>query len=208
MNRDAARVLALSALLLTWSAVSPRIPQRWNPLPHMLFGASMAILGRAPLGLRPPSLWTGLRWGTAAAAPVVGAVATSTAARVVRDGMATRDLPSRPGRWLLLRIPFGTVWSEEVAYRAVLGSAASRAFGPKTGHLVTALVFGLSHVPDARESGDPVLGTVVVTGVAGAAFSWLYRRSGSLAAPMLAHLAVNEAGAVAAVAVQRRHLGR
>jgi membrane protease YdiL (CAAX protease family) len=32
---------------------------------------------------------------------------------------------------------------------------------------------------------------------------WLYARSGSLAAPMLVHLAINEAGAVAALAVQR-----
>ena len=33
-------------------------------------------------------------------------------------------------------------------------------------------------------------------------FGWLYDRTGSLAAPMLAHLAVNEAGAVAALAVE------
>jgi membrane protease YdiL (CAAX protease family) len=34
-------------------------------------------------------------------------------------------------------------------------------------------------------------------------FGWLHARSGSLAAPMLAHLAVNEAAAVAALAVKR-----
>jgi len=43
-----------------------------------------------------------------------------------------------------------------------------------------------------------------VTGVAGWVFGWLAERSGSVLAPMLAHLAVNEAGAVAALAVQRR----
>jgi uncharacterized protein len=48
-----------------------------------------------------------------------------------------------------------------------------------------------------------VLGTVLATGAAGWAFGWLYARSGSLAAPMLAHLAINEAGAAAALAVQR-----
>jgi membrane protease YdiL (CAAX protease family) len=46
---------------------------------------------------------------------------------------------------------------------------------------------------------------VVATAAAGWAFDWLYRRSGSLLAPMLAHLAINEAGAVAALVVQRRH---
>ena len=35
-------------------------------------------------------------------------------------------------------------------------------------------------------------------------FALLRERSGSLAAPMLAHLAINEAGAIAALAVQRR----
>jgi uncharacterized protein len=43
---------------------------------------------------------------------------------------------------------------------------------------------------------------VLVTGVAGWLFGWLADRSGSLAAPMLVHLAINEAGAIAALAVQ------
>ena len=45
---------------------------------------------------------------------------------------------------------------------------------------------------------------MLVTGVAGWVFGWLAEPSGSVLAPMLAHLAVNEAGAVAALAVQRR----
>lgn len=206
MNKDATHTLTLSAALLTWSAVSPRIPQRWNPLPHIAVGAVLAGVGRLPLGLRPPALWNGVRWGSAAAAPVVSAVTASTAHRAVREGMATRDLPAAPSRWLLLRIPFGTVWSEEVAYRAVLDGVATRAFGPRVGVIVAAAVFGLSHVPDARAAGESVLTTVLATAAAGGVFSWLYRKSGSLAAPMLAHLAVNEAGAVAALIVQRRRL--
>lgn len=67
--------------------------------------------------------------------------------------------------------------------------------------MFTAAVFGLSHIPDARAAGESVPGAVLVTGVGGWVFEWLYARSGSLAAPMLAHLAVNEAGAVAALAV-------
>ena len=43
-----------------------------------------------------------------------------------------------------------------------------------------------------------------MTGLAGWVFGWLAERSGSLLAPVLAHLAINEAGAVAALAVQRR----
>jgi membrane protease YdiL (CAAX protease family) len=48
-----------------------------------------------------------------------------------------------------------------------------------------------------------VLPTVLVTGVAGWVFALLRERSGSLLAPMLAHLAINEAGAIAAISVQR-----
>ncbi|BBX20218.1 CAAX protease family protein [Mycolicibacterium duvalii] len=200
------RALALSATLLTWSALAARIPARWHPIPHAAVGAALAAATPASLGLRPPRLWAGLRWGGAVSVPLVLGIAASTANRRVRSGMAERDLPAAPGRWLLLRIPLGTVWSEEVAYRAALGSAANRAFGPRAGRLLTALVFGLSHVPDARAAGESVAGTVALTGAAGWLFSWLHTESGSVAAPMLTHLAVNEAGAVAALVVARRRL--
>jgi membrane protease YdiL (CAAX protease family) len=52
-----------------------------------------------------------------------------------------------------------------------------------------------------------VLGTVLATGVAGWMFGLLFERSGSLTAPMLAHLAVNEAGAIAALCVQQSAVG-
>lgn len=202
--RAALRASALAVALLGWSAVTPRIPPRWHPAPHVIFGTVVAALFRAPLGLRPPAVCSGLRYGAAASAPVILTVAAGTAISRVRDDMAARTLPDATGRWLLLRIPLGTVWSEEITYRAALGTAAAQAFGEPVGRLFTAAVFGLSHVPDARATGESVPGTVLVTGVAGWIFGWLYAKSGSLAAPMLAHLAVNEAGAVAALAVQRR----
>jgi membrane protease YdiL (CAAX protease family) len=45
---------------------------------------------------------------------------------------------------------------------------------------------------------------VLVTGMAGWVFAALAERSGSLLAPALTHLAINEAGAIAALAVQAR----
>lgn len=201
--RGKLRTAALAAVLIGWSATTPRIPVRWQPIPHAAFGTSMSALTGAPQGLSPPALWAGLRWGAVAAAPVVLAVAAGTAIRPVRDGMAERTLPASTGRWLLLRIPIGTVWTEEVAYRAALGTAARSSFGASGGRLVAATVFGLSHVPDALAARQSVSGTVLVTAAAGWIFDWLYTRSGSLVAPMLAHLAVNESGAVAALAVQR-----
>ena len=81
---------------------------------------------------------------------------------------------------------------------------AADAFGPGAGRLLQAAAFGLSHIVDARATGEPVVGTVLVTGAAGWLFGWLADRSASLLAPMLVHLATNESGAVAALAVQRR----
>lgn len=150
----------------------------------------------------------GLRLGLTAATAVTAAVAASTAIPAVRAGMAARELPPSLWKWLLLDIPIGTVWTEETLYRGALGTVAAETLGPGRGRLLQAVVFGLSHIPNARGAGEPVLGTVLVTGAAGWVFGWLATRSGSLLAPALAHLAINEAGAVAAVLVQRRLVGR
>jgi membrane protease YdiL (CAAX protease family) len=182
-------------------------------LSNVALSTALVVATRAPLGLRPPALWSGVRLGLTAAGAVSAAVAATTALPPVRAVMSDRDLPEATRSWLLLRIPFGTVWTEEAAYRAALGITAADAFGPTAGRLLQAAAFGLSHIAgavrpatsgsDARAAGEPVIGTVLATGAAGWVFAWLYVRSGSLAAPMLAHLAINEAGAVAALAVQR-----
>jgi hypothetical protein len=144
-----------------------------------------------------------MRTGLAVAGAVVAGVALTTAIPRVRSAMAEREMPSRPARWLGLEIPVGTVWSEEMAFRGALATVAADAFGPAGGRLLQAATFGLTHVPDAMSTGEPVIGTVVVTGLAGWVFALLAERSGSLVAPMLAHLAINEAGALAALCVQR-----
>jgi membrane protease YdiL (CAAX protease family) len=122
----------------------------------------------------------------------------------VRLSMFERELPASVPDWMVLRIPVGTVWAEEAAFRAALATVGSRAFGKSGGRLLQAAAFGLSHIADARATGEPVVATVLVTGIGGWLFGWLADRSGSLAAPLLVHLAINEAGAVAALAVQRR----
>lgn len=199
-----AGALTLAAGLVGWSAfIGPRLPPRWQVPTHAVLAAGLVRLTRAPLGLQPPELGRGLRLGLAAAGTVSTGVATTTAVPPVRGEMAARELPD-PAAWLLIRIPVGTVWSEEAAFRAALGTTAAGAFGPRWGRVVQSAAFGLSHLADARRTGEPVLATVLVTGAAGWLLDWLYARSGSLAASMLAHLAINEAGAVAALAVQGR----
>ena len=202
------RAVTLSAALVGWSFTAG-IDQPWrrHPVLQAALGTALAVAAKAPLGLRPPAGRAGLRIGGAVAAAVAAGVLAATALPRVRAGMAVRDLPQRPGRWLGVDIPVGTVWSEETAFRGALGSLAAAGFGPAGGRAVQAVTFGLTHIPDARAGGEPILGTVVATGLAGWVFSLLAERSGSLLAPMLAHLAINEAGAVAALAVQRRARG-
>ncbi|OBK74573.1 abortive phage infection protein [Mycobacterium sp. 1274761.0] len=189
--------------MVAWSGLAdPRIPARVQPAVRAGLGTVLVAVTRAPLGLRPPQLWTGLRLGCAMAVPIIVGVAASTAVAPVRSAMADRDLPAQG--WLAVRIPIGTVWPEEAMFRAALGTAAAEAFGPTRGRLLQAAAFGLSHIADARGTGEPLAATVAATGFAGWWFALLYERSASLAAPMLAHLAINEAGALAAVGVQRR----
>jgi uncharacterized protein len=202
MHLSKFRAVGLAVALVVWSFAAPRV--RWHPVPNASLGTGLAAIARSPLGLRPPALWSGMRYGVAAGAVAALGVAAVTALPPVRSAMAQRELPEHTGRWLLLSIPIGTVWPEEAAYRATLGTVAEEAFGPTRGRLLQAAAFGLWHIVDARITGQPVLRTVLVTGVAGWFFGWLKARSGSLAAPMLVHLAVNETAALAALGVQRR----
>jgi membrane protease YdiL (CAAX protease family) len=187
--------------MVLWSAG----PGRRHPLMQAPLAAALIPITKAPLGFRPPALWAGLRVGSAAAALVTAFVAAGTTIPRVRTAMADRAPPASPAAWLAVRIPVGTVWSEEAAYRGALATLAAAGFGPRAGRLLQAIAFGLSHIPDARATGEPVVGTVLVTGAAGWVLGWLAERSGSLAAPLLAHLAINEAGAIAALAVRSKH---
>ncbi len=203
MGRKAFRSVAFAVGLVGWSLTSGlAIPGRRHPLAQAGLAAGLVALTRAPLGLRPPAVWRGVRTGAATASAVMVGVAAATASPQVRAAMAGRDLPRSPATWLAVGIPLGTVASEEAAYRAALGTVAAEAFGVQRGRLLQAAAFGLSHIYDARATGQPTVPTVLVTGVAGWLFARLFERSGSLAAPMLAHLAINEAGAVATLAVQ------
>jgi membrane protease YdiL (CAAX protease family) len=202
MRPSKRRAVAMAAALVGWSFAAPRV--RWHPMPNAALGTGLVAVTRSPLGLRPPALWSGMRYGLAAGAAVGLGVAALTALPPVRAAMAQRKLPEHTARWLLLDIPIGTIWPEEAAYRATLGTVAEQAFGPTRGRLLQAAAFGLWHIVDARITGQPVIGTVLVTGLGGWLFGWLHARSGSLVGPMLAHLAVNEAAGLAAVGVQRR----
>ncbi len=198
------RPLGLAAGLVGWSFVVPRVPARWR-LPLQVGGAGLLVLATRPaLGLRPPRLWAGLRLGLVAGSAAASGVLAATSIPAVRLSMIGRQLPASTSTWLGWQIPLGTVWAEEAAFRAALATVAARAYGASGGRLLQAAAFGLSHIPDARATGEPVLPTVLATSAAGWIFGWLAKRSGSLGTPILAHLAINEAAAAAALTIQRR----
>ncbi|BBX32005.1 abortive infection protein [Mycolicibacterium mageritense DSM 44476 = CIP 104973] len=205
MRTNRIRALTMAAAVVAWNGlVDPRLPARWQPLLRAALGGALVVIIQPGLGLRPPALRSGVRLGAAVASTVAAGVAATTAIPAVRAAMRQRQLPTAPAHWVLLRIPVGTVWPEEAVFRGALRHLAADAFGPAAGRMLQASAFGLSHIADARAAGAPIVGTVLVTGVAGWLFGWLAERSGSVAAPMLAHLAINEAGALAVLAAQRR----
>ena len=165
------------------------------------------------LGFGRAHLREGLRFGAWALLAIGVVVAVLVAvpgsrsyfdvSSVAADSTAQRVLQP------LLFIPLGTVVFEEVIFRGVLLGVALRVWSRTPALVVTSLCFGLWHLPPAlRDASDKgaaaavgvVAGTIAVTTVAGAAFGWLRLRSGSLLAPMMAHVATNSFAYAAAVA--------
>lgn len=232
-RRDARAVVLLAVALLVYSAVTDLafgdggyVTRNLVATVTLLVVARRLGLDSAQLGLGRPDLADGARWGAAAVGVVVSAlvVGALVADRVAPVAALLADeraaLPAAGVAWaVLVRIPLGTVLFEEVAFRGVLDAVAQRRWPPGRATATSAAVFGVYHVPPtmvalhlndvavgSAEGVATLAGAVAVTGVAGLVFSWLRRRSGSLAAPMLAHLATNVGGLLAAVAVQRGSL--
>ena len=98
---------------------------------------------------------------------------------------------------VLVAIPFGTVVLEELAFRGTLLGLLRGRLSTPVAVGVTSVVFGLWHIkgvlhdPAGGMAWGAVVGTVAATTTAGVAFAWLRLRSGSLLAPILAHIATN-----------------
>ena len=201
--------------------------RRWYPVVNgcaaaaALAAAAASGLTASDLGLRRDRLRAGLRMGSAAAAPVVAALglaAVTPATRPLLDDQRIAGLDRRQLAYdVLLRIPVGTVAWEEIAFRGVLRAALRRVLAEPAATAVGSAVFGLWHIRPTAEAlavnrlaadgGTRILGVTTVaafTAGAGALMCLLRERSGSLAAPVLLHLAANCAGPLAS-ALTRRH---
>jgi membrane protease YdiL (CAAX protease family) len=194
--------------------------RRWYPgvnalaATAALAAATASGLTLADLGLGRDRLASGLRLGSAAAAPVVaayGLAALTPATCPLLDDQRIAVLNrGQLAYHVLLRIPLGTVAWEETAFRAVLQAALRRVLAEPAATAVASATFGLWHVRPAAEAlalnrlaagrGHRIAAVTAVaagTAAAGALLSVLRDRSGSLAAPVLLHLAANCTGPLA-----------
>jgi membrane protease YdiL (CAAX protease family) len=151
---------------------------------------------------------------------VVVAAGTAVARALDREGTAFSDARvagasrGEAATHLLVRIPFATALAEELLFRGVILGLGLRTRDRKAALAISALAFGLWHVGAAlhperqratagvvghRLAPAPVVaaGDVVATTIGGFAFGWLRLRSGSIAAPTIAHAALNGSAYVA-----------
>ncbi|MBF6497578.1 CPBP family intramembrane glutamic endopeptidase [Nocardia cyriacigeorgica] len=192
------RVAVAVGLPLVWSnAVVPRLPEDMRA--RTLINVCAATGYATAFGTRPN--WCsarGWRAGLGGAALVAAGYGVALTIPAVR-----RELAQRPDRapgvstaeWVGVHIPLGTVFSEELIFRATLDPLLDTAFGPRLATLLGATTFGLWHIAPARATGENVPVTVAVTAAAGVLFGVLRRHTGSATAPAMLHWAINGGGA-------------
>lgn len=179
--------------------------------------ARAAGLGWTDLGLGRRELPTGMRLGMVAGGSAAAATFALAAGPATRRFLrAEREAGDGRGGLAgeLARITFLRVPAEELTYRSGLMSLRLASGSPAGAIAWPSLLFGLSHIApaladvrggrlEARLAGRPlrqavfVAGNVAVTGAAGAGFAWLRLRSGSVAAALLAHAALNDSALLA-----------
>jgi len=214
--------VACCAVLSAWNNRTPRPgPDRWYPAVNTaaaaaaLAAARLSGLGPDELGLRPGRLRAGLRWGAPPAAALAAGWIVLAASPRTRPALADRRITTltwrQVGYQVTVRIPAGTVLWEEIAFRAVLLAALRRVWPGPSAAAAADGMFGLWHIRPTvaalrvnqvtagpRATVAAVTAAVAGTAAAGVALGWLRDRSGSLAAPVLVHLAANCGAALAA----------
>ena len=220
---------ALSATLAAWNNVvvprTPGYPGSYVPVNAtatgvVLVAARRAGLTAAELGLSRRRVPAGLRWGGRCSALVTAGYGTALVVPVLRPLLRDGRLEGLDGADLvgqvLVRIPLGTVLWEEVAFRGVLLASLLRLLSPASAVAASSVLFGVWHIRptlEALTTNDLVESRVATavtlgclgTAAAGVLFAELRLRTGSLAAPLLLHLAANALGTLAAVASFRLH---
>jgi membrane protease YdiL (CAAX protease family) len=211
--------LAAAGVVLAWGAVAHRfVPERWRPLTGAGAAAALATAVRGTgvdartIGCDPADISRGLRWGAA----VAGGTTVVIAGLRALDGKGARFQDARVSDasggeaafHLLVRIPLATALVEELTFRGVVLGLGLRYGNARRALFVSSVAFGFWHVGAALhpartaatgelvgEHGGTVAaavaGDVIATTIAGVGFGWLRLKSGSIAAPVLVHAALN-----------------
>lgn len=226
-DRRRAVAFGLAAALVGWSLLANLVIGDVGYVTRNLVLTALALeaarragFGWTDLGLGPRAWRAGLWWGLAAMAVVAAVLVVGVllADRVppvaaLLDDERARLPAERLAFVALVRIPFGTALFEEVVFRGLLLAAWLRITSTARAVWWSSAVFGVWHVaptmvalelngvdPLSGAGAGAVLGAVAITTVAGIGFTWLRLRSGSLLAPILAHIATNSFALLAAAA--------
>jgi uncharacterized protein len=208
---QAVAVLVVFTIMRNFGLVGPPAVAAGLLMVALIIVAWGGGLTRDDLGLGWRQVPAGLRYGGAAfglvlLVLVIAALIPATNG-FLHDSRAQISA-GRLGYELGVSIVLLTAIPEEFAFRGVLLGSALKRWGPWRASLVTSVLFGLWHIaPSLHTMSDNhmlrgevasvtgqsllVLGAVLVTACAGLAFCWLRLRSGSLIAPILAHVATN-----------------
>jgi membrane protease YdiL (CAAX protease family) len=215
--------VAIVVTLLVGNLLSNRLMPAALYVPTNLATAAVVafIAGRVvtPYDMGMTNWAKGARWGLGVTLVGLGlylvAVATPGINNLFNDSRVDPGV-DRLFYEVFVRIPLGTVLLEEVAFRGALPAVFAKRMSTFRAVVIASVLFGVWHVlpslslADVNPVFEVLLGTglagklagvaiaVVGTFVAGLWLCFLRYRSGSILAPMIAHVASNAGGYVLA----------
>lgn len=215
-------------LLVVANVASNRLIPNWLYVPFNLVVA-FALLWAArrevswqELGFtrwRSGLLWGGVLFAATAAVLLIGLALPAFSD--MYDDKRVRDSVWAWAYHAFLRIPVGTAFMEEVAFRSVLPALFALRWGILRGCIAASVLFGFWHVlpsmglsevnPTLRDLfGDGTAGVLVAVGLsvvgtalAGLMWCWIRYRSGSILSTIIGHVATNSVGYTIAFWVNR-----
>ena len=209
-------VVGAVALLVLSNVMANRVIPNWMYVPWnvsvalVLSWIALHEVTREQMGFtkwRSGLLWGGALFGATALVLLVGLALPAT-----RDMFDDKRVTDSVWAWLyhaFLRIPVGTAFMEETAFRAVLPALFAVRWGVLRGCIAASALFGLWHVlpslglHKANATVTDLLGTGAVatvvtvalavagTAITGLVWCWIRYRSGSILATILGHVATN-----------------
>lgn len=198
----------------------------WYVISNLVTAGVLLLLARRPFGLGPTSI--GLRGNDLSFVRSTAVLATLVMTPVFMLALLPATAPLLTDErvaglgggslvfYALVRIPVGTAFFEELAFRGVLfGAFASR--GTVRAAVATSVAFGLWHVGptlEVVEANDPAAGAfargvfvmlaVAATALAGLVFSWLRVKGNGIGAPWALHTVINALALLAAALAHAR----